>query len=1107
MTRSSQSHSSTQDPEMSVDGVEQATKKLYEYAGRIYVGLAYFNTLVNAINRGSVIQHARHIITDAINCFWNGGGMGPCHVKLDKGNIDPNTSSMIRRLYNMNKLPQNDNIKKFITAARTAFEELANGTNIPTRIIEKLNGLEEKPNIASFSASEFQITVSDNDIFENSAQIASNASDYMREFLVTIKLVDRLRDIIKPFVQKTNQNRIHYVVAVGYHNALIKYFNGHILPNAALYDYLLTTGIYIKDSNDIQVNDINSRFFETKRGFDSVDSYARWLDNMEREKFFGDFGTTVFNESPGQIVQALINYETANTQRSVLTDYLRRLTLLTDQTSQPFSFPAYTEGVYLSNIYNPIHAFNVTAQSLKDDDVIKDTAFRDTLCELILFVNLITWHTEVVENASIISPFGIAAGILNQLFNYVKSNFTQKTSLWDNAFYALNPVYRVILNAIQDRKSSEVVKVTDGSELFIFYKAMQEIGGDSSTCWNNLITLYQNTSEDKFDNTFGLGDVAFKNEALNQAYIAFIATLNTKTANDEDNTTPMDATDQLTREPTPPLLTHSNMFTHNELIPRQHVSNFTTQVQRPDGRIYNRTYRERPADQLVTAMLGTACTGTERAPGCYQIPNVTNVRCTAENAVKGMCNFKTIAVPHESPVGSLSGETYRVYRSLDIGAQIKLQLQRAHVRYGYAAAILPVYCHAALDRHFSIVDSDMISDYVNVDGSSNFAREPLDVGFPLDFLVAEEEQVTTWLMAKATSAKLPGETPENYLRRTICPMYSRVLPHGNTIPRELVQPLVDNGATGFPNGGDVQNKFLQYEYEVGKSILAPFPIYWIGKNSEGNEVIIPNPTYLNSKYTDQNSTRRRRLMISRGVGMLQRAMQHLFNATVLYIYAAIKPIHERFPENAEEAYRSIAQSIQANGGDLVGLITANNVPRGAFAYLNDADLKVMRLLFILMCNPITISDPSNTENIFECSQEFWDKLMNVQIIFPSNSYAPWKPKQLEVDQPGAVHQRNALIIRRAAFLEALLSYWWDNNAMGKMRRRMNFRAKLANPQKTLEGAAQRMEQTRDIARNMQITADILSPSWKDAALYGLVIAHLQAITPRQTQPPADDMQV
>lgn len=143
-----------------------------------------------------------------------------------------------------------------------------------------------------------------------------------------------------------------------------------------------------------------------------------------------------------------------------------------------------------------------------------------------------------------------------------------------------------------------------------------------------------------------------------------------------------------------------------------------------------RPYKERSTDELVVAMLGTACTGDQRAQGCYQIPGVTNQPCSLEHpeaAVQGRCNFKTIAVPWENPVGSSA--VHRVYQALDVGAQIKLQLQRALIRYGYAAATLPIYYDRALDRHFGMLSSHVIFDpntYVVAREAATSTNESLD---------------------------------------------------------------------------------------------------------------------------------------------------------------------------------------------------------------------------------------------------------------------------------------------------------------------------------------------------------------------------------------------
>jgi len=567
--------------------------------------------------------------------------------------------------------------------------------------------------------------------------------------------------------------------------------------------------------------------------------------------------------------------------------------------------------------------------------------------------------------------------------------------------------------------------------------------------------------------------------------------------------------------------------TNTDAAERQRV-NAMTNFRHEDvynGRRIMRFFKERPPEQLATAMLGTACTGPNRAAGCYEItaPHQitmpdgttavvqTNLPCTdPAAAVKGLCNFKTIPVPWENPVGN--SEIYKVYRALDVGAQIKLQLQRALIRYGYAAATLPVYCEKALDRHFSAL-TNIMGDGADMFGVDNIplavdlARSPI-IDWPGDVHVESTNQTVAGLQTRAneqhaqirdfyssmsSSSRLVDEMTENYLRRNICPHYSRMLPRsGVRIPADLQEAFrKDVPAPNVADATERRNTFYLTTAPVAAgqanpNFLVPYPIYYV---IPGTVNTIANRAYLNEKYIGQDAAGKRQLMINRASGMLLRSMQHLRNAMVLYVLAATNPMTSRF--TPEEVDRHLRPQRLPDLAAISNVIGGVQVPKGAMAFLTEADKNAMIALFRALL--AAFQDDARVSMVYDQMTEA-DHMRN-----PDGTVAFGTPYK-SVPPLGAIDGFPKLnAYKRVAYLEVLWSYWYDNNSMGKLRKRMNFRAKLANPTAAITEAANAMRRVSEISREY-VTADILDPTrygWAPAALQGLTIAHLHAIS----QPP------
>lgn len=605
-----------------------------------------------------------------------------------------------------------------------------------------------------------------------------------------------------------------------------------------------------------------------------------------------------------------------------------------------------------------------------------------------------------------------------------------------------------------------------------------------------------------------------------------------------------------------------------------------------NGQMIQRYYKERPADQLVTAMLGTACVPDRegrRAPGCYEIPEgpyQTNLPCSTPGAaITGKCNFKTIPVPWENPVGNSA--IYRVYQALDVGAQIKLQLQRAVIRYGYAAATIPLYCNRVLDRHFAMLKYDGTTDLFGEGTSTvvDLVRDPkvsmwtqADLGGRAG--IVEPTESTNHNVAKleiipepqntdretieamirsgytkfATTDPTPDErtkTNPGYLKRNLLPHYARILPRDpDHIPEDLAGALVESASSYVRDPSELRiaiaekrNTFYPYQSQNPNESLpvggyVPFPIFYA---HEGHLPAIPNKAYLHDKYLGPENEGKRQLMLHRGSGMLLRAMQHLRNAMVLYVLASIKQLQSEgrwgprgVPNaaNLEAFNRTIANLTTSNGNALLTVMANTNpqipVPRGAMAFLTQADKDVMIALFRGLMSARGMHNGTGMYyNVFDQLTDERD--MRLQTSDGRSILAVGMPYKLDAEPSltppvGATEQQhqeyNARLTsfmtsyRRVVYLEALWSYWYDNNTMGKLRKRMNFRAKLARPEIAITSAATDMARVASIADEYQISAEILQPfGWADAALQGLVIMHVRAIRDvlNRPQPPEAPM--
>ncbi|MDR3574271.1 MAG: hypothetical protein P4L50_10435 [Anaerolineaceae bacterium] len=534
------------------------------------------------------------------------------------------------------------------------------------------------------------------------------------------------------------------------------------------------------------------------------------------------------------------------------------------------------------------------------------------------------------------------------------------------------------------------------------------------------------------------------------------------------------------------------------------------QLTHQDERGITRYWKERPPEQLVTAMLGTACSGpnANRAAGCFEIPGRTNLPCTdPSKAVAGMCNFKTIAVPWENPVGN--SPVFRIYQALDVGAQIKLQLQRALIRYGYAAATLPIYCQKALDRHFSVlynpeaVDGDIFA-VPEVKAAVELAREPrTPTGesrtestnkYIADLQLsrnAQQQRVVHQLVRNVyrpmwSAIYQPPEQAmaaipkiESYISRNICPHYSRILPRGKaSVSGELLEALLKNVPEA--NRQEIRGRANTF-YHAADNSFVPYPVYYVGPD----QTYYPNPAYLNDKYTAPGGDAKRQLMIHRASGMLLRSMQHLRNAMILYVLAAQNPVEQRF--TAEQVQAMEGQLLQKPGVLSVTMVAGDPaVPKGAMAFLTEADRNVLIALFRGM---LSTFPEDRAQDVFGQITEANMKRDGKNIIATMYKYDRELPEHPDLN-----------VLRTVVYLEALWSYWYDNNTMGKLRRRMNFRAKLAAPGAALDTASRSLLDVRNVGAEYNITADIVRPmGWGDATLEGLVIAHLRALPHQQRQ--------
>lgn len=489
--------------------------------------------------------------------------------------------------------------------------------------------------------------------------------------------------------------------------------------------------------------------------------------------------------------------------------------------------------------------------------------------------------------------------------------------------------------------------------------------------------------------------------------------------------------------------------------------------------------RQRPADQLAAAMLGTACEGDERAPGCYATKDITTAKCNPENVITGECNFKTIAVPHENPVGNSS--VHRVYRALDIGAQIKLQLQRALIRYGFAAAIIPIYSYRVVDRHFSTIPQyQSFTDAVDgkkpeYSNTYKMARDPV---YLKNSEVASKSR--DWYgrgiveMIQRFSIYHNDKSPAE----VILPHYSRFVPQEDEVPPDIIGALETSPElkNTYSEAGSSSNRFIHIP-GTAAGFYVPFPIWTM----EGGKPFA-NPAYVNERFRNDPGK-----MLRKGIGILHRAMQHLRNALLLYIIAG-KTNVERF---GQEGLQKLGDTLGSGYKDLlegdVIRVDKISIPRGALAFLNTADINAIKALGLYLASIVDTATSSEQALVR-------DKLF-------LNPIPPLDPKEIAAPRPYKPEARSIAdytqvtleIMTKVAYFETLWSYWYDNNAMSRVRRRVNVKAKRATPQLAVNQAAMNLRDMRERI-TPQITAEFIKPvGWGDAALAGLVLARIVAL--------------
>lgn len=169
------------------------------------------------------------------------------------------------------------------------------------------------------------------------------------------------------------------------------------------------------------------------------------------------------------------------------------------------------------------------------------------------------------------------------------------------------------------------------------------------------------------------------------------------------------------------------------------------------------------------------------------------------------------------------------------------------------------------------------------------------------------------------------------------------------------------------------------------------------------------------------------------------------------------------------------------------------IPRGALAFLTEADKNFMYTL-ILMLKALEHTLSTTSETTLELPGGGYalsihpSKERNVEWSAAEKvGSTPYK-MQFDLNDTKLSQPRIDRMIT-VCYLEALFSYWFTNNSIGRIRKRMNFRAKLETIPTVITST---YNEKRAISRLMGtvITGNILNPNWQDAALAGLVLAHL-----------------
>jgi hypothetical protein len=302
-----------------------------------------------------------------------------------------------------------------------------------------------------------------------------------------------------------------------------------------------------------------------------------------------------------------------------------------------------------------------------------------------------------------------------------------------------------------------------------------------------------------------------------------------------------------------------------------------------------------------------------KAKGCRRTAE-SKKPCNPQSAVLGQCNMKTISVPPDMET-STDQAKYAPYYALDVGTRIKLQLQRANIRYNYAANIFASYSQLVRDRYLRPMKLSQDPQLAVGRMNEAFTQE---WGVRVDTVDQDEgradiNEMREWIanVGKGLDALLVS-----------LPQYRRIHPTRESLSAYVYTPAYNKLAY------KLDNITIERREDLNGYIAHPIRL------ADGSA----NPGLIHPYYVNDQGT-----MINKANGMLRNAIKHYRNAIRLF-YGEISAMDRMKLTDPQREHM---------------YIRGTKVPKGSYAMLRKEDVHYLTLVPLLFENQNWIDFPAD----------------------------------------------------------------------------------------------------------------------------------------------------